>query len=214
MIFWSVNAAAIVAAYLLGSIPTAYIAGRLLLGIDIRQHGSRSVGATNALRVLGKWPALVVLLVDVLKGVIAVAVAREASVMPLEAPSASFDLLAWTPWAASLAGLAAVLGHGCSVWLDFSGGKSVATGLGVVLAISWPVAIGALAAFGLIVATVRIVSLGSILAALTAMALVSYLDQPLPFRLLVIAGGLYVVGRHRLNIRRIAAGTEPRLGRG
>jgi glycerol-3-phosphate acyltransferase PlsY len=96
--------------------------------------------------------------------------------------------------------------------LNFAGGKSVAAGLGVLLALSWPVGLGGLTVFGVALAIFRIVSLGSILAALTAIALICGTEQPLPFRLLVIAGGIYVIARHRANIQRLLAGTEPRLG--
>lgn len=218
MLFMIASVAGLAIAYLLGSIPTGYLAGKLLKGIDLREHGSKSVGATNALRTLGKWPALVVLLVDVLKGAAAIALARwfypwlyaSASVTP---PTA-VDLQAWVPWAVCLAGLAVLLGHSRSIWLNFAGGKSVAAGLGVLLAMSWPVGLGALAVFGVAVAVSRIVSLGSILAALAAIALICGLEHPAPFRLLVIAGGLYVTVRHRANIQRLFAGTEPRLGQG
>ena len=212
MAFWIATVAGLGVAYLLGSIPTAYLMGRWLYGLDIREHGSKSVGATNALRVLGKWPALVVLLVDVFKGVAAIILVRWLFALPFVAPA--HDQQTWTSWAVALAGLAALLGHSRSVWLGFSGGKSVATGLGVVLAISWPVALGALAVFGGVVAIFRIVSLGSILAALTAVVLICCLDQPLPYRLLIVAGGVHVVARHRANIMRLLAGTEPRLGQG
>ena len=116
------------------------------------------------------------------------------------------------PWAVCLAGLAVLLGHGRSVWLNFTGGKSAATGLGVLLAMSWPVGLGAATAFAASLALFRIVSLSSMLAALTAVALVCGLDQPSPYRMLVIAGSLYVILRHRTNIQRLLAGTEPRLG--
>lgn len=165
----------------------------------------------RALRVLGAWPALGVLLVDILKGVAAVALARWLFAPPLVAPPPALDPQAWAPWAVSAAGLAALLGHSRSLWLGFSGGKSVATGLGVVLALSWPVALGALAVFGAAMACFRIVS-RSILAALAAIVLICSLEQPLPYRLLVVAGGLYVVARHRANIQRLLAGTEPRIG--
>ncbi len=207
MDFWIANLAGFVGAYLLGSIPTAYLVGKRFYGLDIREFGSKSVGATNALRVLGKWPALVILLIDILKGVAAVVLARWIC-----SEFSTPDQQPWAAWATSLAGIAALLGHGWSIWLGFAGGKSVATGLGVVLALSWPVALGALAVFGVVVAVARIVSLGSILAALTAILLICVLDEPMPYRLLIVAGGLYVVGRHRANLTRLLAGTEPRIG--
>jgi glycerol-3-phosphate acyltransferase PlsY len=207
----------LVIAYLLGSTPTGYLAGKLVRGIDIREHGSRSTGATNVLRTLGKWPALVVLVADVLKGVCAIIVARSfcpwlyTELSPT--PPAASDLQIWVPWAVCLAGIAVLLGHGRSIWLNFTGGKSAAAGLGVLLAMSWPVGLGAAAVFGIVLAIARIVSLGSILAALTAIVLVCGLAQPLPYRLLVIAGGIYVLVRHRANIQRLLVGTEPRLCR-
>jgi glycerol-3-phosphate acyltransferase PlsY len=214
--FWIATAAGLAIAYLLGSIPTGYLAGKLLKGIDIREHGSGSTGATNVLRTLGEWPGAAVLLIDVLKGAGAIVFARTfypwLSTAPALEPPAGLDLQAWTPWAVCLAGLAALLGHSRPIWLNFAGGKSVAAGLGVLLAISWPVGLGGLAVFGLAVAAFRIVSLGSVLAALTAVVLVCALDHPAAYRLLVIAGGLYVIARHRANIQRLLAGTEPRLG--
>ncbi|MGY3445135.1 MULTISPECIES: glycerol-3-phosphate 1-O-acyltransferase PlsY [unclassified Bradyrhizobium] len=216
MMFWIAGLVGLAGAYLLGSIPVGYLAGKLLRGIDIREHGSRSTGATNVLRTLGKWPALVVLLLDVLKGAAAIAFARWfypwLSTWPSVTPPTALDLPIVVPWAVCLAGLAVLLGHGRSIWLNFSGGKSAATGLGVLLAISWPVGLGAAIAFGVVVALSRIVSLASMLAALTAVALVCGLEQSLPYRLLVIAGSLYVIMRHRANIQRLLAGTEPRLG--
>lgn len=216
MVFWIASAVGLAIAYLLGSTPTGYLAGKLLKGIDIREHGSRSTGATNVLRTLGKGPAFVVLLVDVLKGVAAILFAgwfyAWLYTLPSVTPSATLPSQTLVPWALGLAGLAVLLGHGRSIWLNFTGGKSAATGLGVLLAISWPTGLGAAAVFGTVLAVSRIVSLGSMMAALTAVALICALDQPLPYRLLVIAGSLYVIVRHRANIQRLLAGTEPRLG--
>src|SRR5512140_571719 len=182
MAFWIAGAVGLVIAYLLGSITSGYLAGKLLRGIDIREHGSRSTGATNVLRTLGKWPALAVLLVDVLKGAGAILFARWFYpwfyTLSSVTPPTALDLQTWVPWAVCLAGLAVLLGHGRSIWLNFSGGKSAATGLGVLLAISWPVGLGAAAAFGVALAVFRIVSLSSMLAALTAIALVCGLPQP------------------------------------
>jgi acyl phosphate:glycerol-3-phosphate acyltransferase len=210
--FWMASLAGLAFAYLLGATPTGYLAGRLLKGVDIRELGSGSTGATNVLRTLGPWPGLAVLLVDVLKGAAAVAFARWFFAWlwtwPTVAAPAGLD----PAWAVCLAGLAVLVGHSRSIWLNFTGGKSVAAGLGVLLALSWPVGLGALAVFGVAVAVFRIVSLGSTLAALTAIALICGLREPAPYRLLVIAGGLYVIVRHRANIRLLLAGIEPRLG--
>lgn len=215
MAFWIAVTVGLVIAYLLGSIPTGYLAGKLLRGIDIREHGSRSTGATNVLRTLGKWPALAVLVIDVLKGATAIFVARWFCPWLTTKLSAAppTDLQVWLPWMVCLAGIAALLGHGRSIWLNFTGGKSAATGLGVLLAMSWPVGLSAAAVFALVLALARIVSLSSMLAAMTAIILVCGFAHPWPYRLLVIAGGLYVIVRHRANIQRLLAGTEPRLGR-
>lgn len=212
MAFWITNFAGWILAYLLGSIPTAYLLGKLFRGIDIREHGSGSVGATNALRVLGRWPAFAVLLVDILKGVAAIVLVRWLMTSLSVAPPGWSNSQTWSTWAVAGAGLAALIGHSRPVWLQFSGGKSVAVGLGVMLALAWPAALGALAVFAVAIAVARIVSLGSILAASTAITLVLILDYPLPYRLLIIAGGLYVIGRHHANIRRIVQRTEPRIG--
>lgn len=216
MVFWIANFAGLMLAYLLGAFPTAYLAGKALKGIDIREHGSRSVGATNALRTLGRWPALLVLVVDVLKGVAAIVLVRAIlswlQTAPFGEPPPGLDPQAWAPWMVCAAGLLVVLGHSRSIWLNFSGGKSAAAGLGVLLAMSWPVGLGAVAVFAAVLAISRIASLSSMLAAVAAVALVFGLDHPLAYRLLVIAGALYVIARHRANVQRLLAGTEPRLG--
>jgi glycerol-3-phosphate acyltransferase PlsY len=217
MTFWIASVAGLAIAYLIGCTPSGYLAGKLLKGIDIREHGSGSTGATNVLRTLGALPFVAVLLADVLKGAAAIVFIRwycsGLYAWPDVTPPAGLDLTTSVPWAVCLAGLAALLGHARSIWLNFTGGKSVAAGLGVLLAMSWPVGLGALAVFGIALALCRIMSVASMLAALTAIALVCGLPQPAPYRLLVIAGGLYVVVRHRANIQRLLAGTEPRLGR-
>lgn len=213
MLFWIGSAVGVLVAYLLGSTPTGYLAGRMLKGVDIRQQGSGSTGATNVLRTLGPGPGAIVLLIDVLKGAAAVLFAQWFwPWLGAVAPMAAFDPMIWTPWFVCLAGLAALFGHSRSVWLNFTGGKSVAAGLGVLLAMSWPIGAGGLAVFALVVAVFRIVSLGSILAAVTAIAIALVLPHPLAYRLFVVVGGVYVVYLHRANLQRLMAGTEPRLG--
>src|SRR5581483_3755305 len=109
MMFWIASVAGLAIAYLFGSTPTGYLAGKLLKGIDIREHGSKSTGATNALRTLGKGPALMVLIVDVLKGAGAITVARWLYTKPFTQLPPSFDFQVWAPWGVAFAGLAVLL---------------------------------------------------------------------------------------------------------
>ena len=169
----------ILVAYLFGSLPTGYWAGRLLKGIDIREHGSKSTGATNVLRTVGKAPAVFVLLIDLLKGSAAVVFARWFYSLPSTASPAGIAPTDWLPWMITLAALMAILGHSRSVWIQFTGGKSAATGLGVLLAMCWQVGLGILLVFGLVLAVSRIVSLGSIAAAVAAALLMWAFGQPL-----------------------------------
>jgi len=216
MIFWITSLIGLAIAYLLGSTPTGYLAGKWLKGIDIREHGSNSIGATNVLRVVGKGPALVVFLIDVLKGAAAIVFAGWFYAWLYNVPFVTVptggDPETFVPWAVCFAGLAVLLGHSRSLWLSFTGGKSIAAGLGVLLGISWPVALGALTAFSVVLAISRIVSLSSILGALMAIAIICILAHPLPYQLLVVVGSLYLIARHHGNIQRLWAGVEPRLG--
>lgn len=201
-----------IASYLLGSIPTGYWLGKVLKGIDIREYGSKSTGATNVLRTLGKGPGATVLLVDVLKGVAAVLLTRWLYTLSTVTIPAGTTLQAWVPWMVTFAALAAMFGHSRSVWINFTGGKSVATGLGVLLAMCWQAGLGTFAVFGVLLATRKIVSLGSIGAAIAAPVFMIVFGQPLPYVLMAIAGGSYVIVRHRANIQRLLAGTEPQIG--
>lgn len=212
MALWlSLNFGLLLIAYLLGSFPSGYLAGRLLKNIDIRSVGSGSTGATNVLRTLGKGPAIAVLLADMLKGVLAIVLVRVVLGMALVAPT-SGTVADWLPWLETVAGLMALLGHSKSIWLNFTGGKSVATGLGLLLALNWQVGLSALGVFAGMLALFRIVSLGSITAALAVAILMVLFQQPIPYQLFAIAGGLYVILRHKSNIQRLLAGTEPRIG--
>ena len=201
-------------AYLCGSIPTGYWLGKLLKGIDIREHGSKSTGATNVLRTLGKLPALAVLLIDLMKGVAAIAFVRWLYSSPavVATKPAAIGLEVWISWAIAIAALVAILGHSRSIWIQFTGGKSAATGLGVLLAMSWQVGLGVAICFAAVLALWRIVSLSSISAALTAIALMVIFRQPAAFVLMAIVGAAYVIFRHKANIQRLLAGTEPRIG--
>ncbi|MEQ9668174.1 glycerol-3-phosphate 1-O-acyltransferase PlsY [Coleofasciculus sp. G2-EDA-02] len=198
----------LITAYLLGSIPTGYLAGRLVKGIDIREVGSGSTGATNVLRNLGKGPAFVVLLIDAAKGVGAVALVH--GFFSLTGTSVIPDT--WKPWLVAVVALVAMVGHSKSIWINFTGGKSAATGLGVLLAMSWFVALSVLVIFIGVVSFSRFVSLGSIAAAIAVAVLMIVLAQPLPYQIFGVMAGLYVILRHQANIQRLLAGTEPRLG--
>jgi glycerol-3-phosphate acyltransferase PlsY len=204
----------VVIAYLLGSFPTGYIAVKQLKGIDIREVGSGSTGATNVLRTLGKGPGAFVLVLDSLKGVLAIALVywlfKFASSQNFIPPT--IDAQVWQPWVVTLAGLAAILGHSKSIFLGFTGGKSVAISLGILLAMSWQVGLATAGVFAVVVAISRIVSLSSIVGAIAVSIFMVILHQPLPYILFGIAGGLYVILRHRTNIERLFAGTEPKIG--
>ena len=202
------SALLLLVAYLLGSIPTGYTAARLLKGIDIREHGSGSIGATNVLRTLGKGPAALVLLVDALKGIAAIALVYGYYSLP----STPLTPISWKPWLIAGVGFAAIFGHSRSIFLNFTGGKSVATSLGILVAMSYPVALGTLGVFGVFLAVSRIVSLSSIAGAIAVNLLMILLKQPLPYQLFAGVAGLYVIWRHRSNVQRLLAGTEPRLG--
>ncbi|MFY7932196.1 MAG: glycerol-3-phosphate 1-O-acyltransferase PlsY [Microcystis aeruginosa] len=193
--------------YLLGSIPTGYLIGKYSKGIDIRDYGSGSTGATNVLRTLGKSAGATVLLIDMLKGMAAVALVRGLYFMDVNPLPES-----WYYWLIIGAGLGAVIGHSKSIFLNFSGGKSVATSLGVLLVMNPLVACGTLASFLVILALFRIVSLGSIIGALVVNILMVVLGQPLPYILFSLMGGIYVIVRHQGNIKRLLAGTEPKIG--
>nr|WP_318727434.1 glycerol-3-phosphate 1-O-acyltransferase PlsY [Roseofilum sp. Guam] len=214
----------LIGAYLLGSIPTGYWLTKALKGIDIRESGSGSTGATNVLRTVGKGAALTVLLVDVLKGVAAIFLVRFAyqwgwlTSTPLTSTSLSEH---FQDGIVVLAGFLALFGHSLSVWLIWNqpegkslnkGGKSAATSLGVLLALYWPVGLLTFAVFGSVIGITRIVSLGSMSAAIAVSALMAAFHQPLAYEIFGIIGGLYVIWRHRSNIERLLAGTEPKIG--
>ncbi len=211
----------LVSAYLLGSIPTGFVLAKALKGIDIREHGSGNTGATNVFRVIGKGAGITALVIDLLKGVLAVRLMMALidwisynwmSSNPTSSAAAVGDALMpeLASWLFVLAALLVVLGHSKSIWLGFAGGKSAATGLGVLLALVWPVGLGVAAVFGSLLAISRTVSVGSIAAALSATIFMVALQQPLPYILLAVAGGFYVVYRHRSNISRLLSGTEPK----
>jgi glycerol-3-phosphate acyltransferase PlsY len=224
----------LLAAYLLGAIPFAYLAGRLLQGIDIRQHGSGNVGATNVLRVLGKGPGAAVLALDMGKGWLAAAWLPRLGAGSAAAAffsGASADQ-AWWP---CLLGLAAVLGHSYTVFLGFKGGKGVATSAGVFLGLAPWATLSVLGVFVAALLATRMVSVGSLLGAAALPGLVAAFKEwrPASARASIqgafashwgpearpvfwLACGLALIIwiKHIPNIRRILAGNENRIGKG
>ena len=191
--------------YLLGAIPCGLLVGRLVRGIDLRDYGSHRTGATNALRTLGLRAAVLVFLLDVAKGVVAVALAR--------------FLFAGDPmveWAAAVAGFAAIVGHNWSVFMRFTGGRGVATSAGALGAMSpWTILLLAPVVVGVIWRS-RYVSLGSITGALLApvitAALLAFGAATVPAVVYAAASGLLVTVAHADNIARLRAGTERKIG--
>ena len=183
--------------YLLGSIPSGWLAGRWLKGIDLRELGSGSTGATNVLRQVGKGPALVVFLIDVGKGAAAVLLARA---------------LGLGDWIQVLAGLTALAGHIWPVWLGFKGGKAVATGLGLFLGLAWPVGLASFGVFMAVFSLSRLVSLASVLAAISLPLLMAAGSGSTANLVVALVAMLLVLWRHRSNIKRLINGTEPKLG--
>ncbi len=188
------------ASYLIGAFPTSYIVGRLLYGIDLRQHGSGNLGATNTFRVLGWKAALLVFPVDIFKGF---------------APTFFFPKIDGSPhWEWALAfGAAAILGHVYSIYVGFKGGKGVAASAGVFLALApWAVLAG-LIVWVALVAITRIVSISSIAAALVVPPVVYLTRRPAPILWLSLALVAFLIWAHRANIGRLARGEEHRFGR-
>ena len=182
-------------AYLLGSIPFGVVVTRALNLGDLRQIGSGNIGATNVLRTGNKGAALATLLLDAAKGAVAVLIARAV---------AGED-------AAQLAGFAAFSGHLFPIWLRFRGGKGVATFLGTVLALAWPIGAMACAAWVLMVLATRISSASALVSA-AATPVFLWIYGPQSMIALAVALAVLVWIRHAANIRRLLAGTEPRVG--
>jgi glycerol-3-phosphate acyltransferase PlsY len=217
MINWLVlNAVILIVAYLLGATPSGYWIGSWFYGIDIREQGSGSTGATNVLRTLGKLPGLVVLVIDIFKGVLAIALVRYiyslVFTQNLTIIAGVTDINIAKEWMVILTGLIAIVGHTKSIWIGLKGGKSVASSLGILLAMSWVVGLGTLSVFIVVLMISRIVSLSSIIAAITVSGLMFLTGQSLPYKIFAIAGGIYVIWRHSSNIERLLAGKEPQIG--
>jgi glycerol-3-phosphate acyltransferase PlsY len=201
-------ALALALAYLSGSIPTAYLAGRLLRGVDLRTIGSGNLGATNVYRSLGAGAAVVVLLLDALKG------ALPALLLPARfdaSVTASDSAVLW--WGLAC-GVAAILGHARPIFLLWrGGGKGVATAAGVFAALAPTAFAIALVAFSIVMWRTRIVSAASLTAAVVLpVGMLATAGARSPLFLVSLIVGAFVTWSHRANIGRLRAGTEPRLG--
>jgi glycerol-3-phosphate acyltransferase PlsY len=187
----------LILAYLLGSIPTGVILAKAFSNVDPRTQGSKNIGATNVFRTAGKKLGILTLLGDILKGLIPVAIARWA-----------LDSYFWIGAVA----LAAFLGHLYPIFLKFKGGKGIATGLGVFLALSPLPAILSLFVFGAVLYEWRFVSLDSLAATVAFLFLLALLNPHrlyIPFAIVI---AVFIFYRHRENIERLLAGKEPRFG--
>lgn len=193
----------ILISYLVGSIPWAYIFGRLLKGIDIRQFGSGNVGATNALRVLGTGPGIVVLVLDILKGVLTVVILGQTEILSI------------------VFGLCCICGHNWTVFLKFKGGKGVATTLGVLLGLAIKISglrliLGLLAITWLgVLAFSKIISLSSVVTAIVfpvyTVLFKRFLKQPNVLICLSVILSILIILRHKSNLKRLFQGKEPRI---
>lgn len=194
-------ALALVVGYFVGAIPFGVVIGQRTAGVDVRKLGSGNIGATNVLRVLGPRTAILVLAMDVAKGIVTVFIGKWL------APDTGADIVPL------LSGVAAVAGHNWSVFLRFGGGKGVATTAGVVIASMPLTALIAIAAFLVVVAITRYVSLGSIVLACALPIAAWQLDRPMPHVLFALILGIMTIWRHRSNIARLLEGSENKLGK-
>ena len=184
--------------YLLGSFPTGFLFGKYLKNIDLRKMGSGSTGATNVLRNVGKWPALFVFIIDVLKGFIAVKI--------------SYILISESIYEV-LAGSLAVSGHIWPIWLKGKGGKAVATGLGIFIALSWQVGLASFGIFLLVLSFSKFVSLSSITASflLPIFMFLNLGKMDHPYFIFSVLVAVLIIGKHKTNIARIIKGIEPKI---
>ena len=185
-----------VIAYLVGSIPSGLILGKLFWHTDLRKYGSHNIGATNAWRTLGKVPGIIVFLTDSLKGQAGVLLGLS---------------LVGTPLAAVIGGLLSIVGHSFSLFLRFHGGKGVATSLGVLTMLMGNVTLIVFALWFTIVYMTRYVSLGSVVAGVLTPILAALFAYPMEYIVFTVIAALLVIVRHRENIKRLMNGTENKI---
>ena len=186
-------------AYILGSIPNGLFFGKLIWHVDLREHGSHNIGATNAWRTLGKGAGVLIFLLDFLKGFLSVGIG---------------SIMVGTPWALVFGGVFAIVGHSCSLFLKFKGGKGVATGLGVIVML---MPVPALIVFLVWLGIVKLsgyVSLGSILAAALVPLLAWGMNYPSEYIGFGVLAAAFIIIRHQTNIGRLLSGTESKIKAG
>ncbi len=189
-----------IGAYLIGSIPTGYIIVKAFKGEDIRKIGSGSTGATNVKRVMGKKWFFITLLLDAFKGALPVVLAAIFA--------RSFTAIGLLP---VVAAVAVILGHSKSIFLNFTGGKSVASGVGTILALNWQVGLIIAAIWAVITYFSKYVSLGSIIALAISPFLMYFLDGRLAYVAYCLLGAIYIIYLHRENIGRLLRGEENKV---
>lgn len=185
--------------HICGSIPSGLWIVKALFGIDIRNYGSKNIGTTNVFRTVGAKAALLVLILDMLKGIIAVATMNYFFANPL------LDVIT---------ALGALLGHNYSVFLRFKGGKGVATGLGLLIYLMPKVSLGSFLVWLILVLITRYVSLGSVVAAVMTPIFAWYFGYPPAYIVFGGIAGLFVIIRHKENIKRLLNGTESKIKQG
>ena len=190
----------ILAAYLIGSIPTGYIIVKAFTGQDIRTIGSGSTGATNVKRVMGKKWFFTVMILDAIKGAVPVVLAKLFAT--------SFASIGLLP---VLAAVAVIIGHSKSVFLKFTGGKSVASGVGTILALNWQVGLIIAAVWAVITFFTRYVSVGSIIALALSPFIMWAFKAPVAYICYCALGALYIIYLHRSNIQRLIKGEENKV---
>lgn len=189
-----------VIAYLIGSIPTGYIIVKAKTGQDIRTVGSGSTGATNVKRVLGKNYFFLVMLLDAFKGALPVVLAKLFATVGVSVGLAPV-----------IAAVAVIIGHSKSIFLQFKGGKSVASGVGTILALNWIVGLIIALVWGVITYTTKYVSVGSIIALIVSPCVMYFLHAPIAYVAYCALGAIYIVYLHRENIKRLINGNENKV---
>jgi acyl phosphate:glycerol-3-phosphate acyltransferase len=199
--------------YLIGSIPTGYWLAKKLKGVDIRQMGSGSTGATNVYRCVGKGAGISVFIIDFLKGCLPVAFAVYFSYDRIVGVLEYGEYTDKWHFFPICSAMAVLIGHSRSIFLNFKGGKSAATGLGTLFALNFKVGLCTFGTWMVVLYLCKMVSLASILATASCIPYMIFFGGPSSYVAYCILGFIYVTYRHKDNIKRIMAGTESKIGK-